>query len=433
MSISSLIRHSARVVRVALLGAGWACVACAASPLRWYSGALDREVSVELLEPAPIAAAADASAGPKGSPLVIYLKNLAAPRAGTESDESIVADFRRDGFLVAVLDYAHAPRARWPHLNRDLAALRTQLLHGTWLGERALDQAHIYFVPAGHRLKRNVMFAHDGTRTVALDVLYPSRPARPVGALLEFSCDNAERMGNNSLQFCTDTLLEGAASEGYAVAMADHPVRAPYRGFDAMPLSAQLVKAAVRTLRAEGAALGLDGRIVPVGFSRGSGMALMLVTTRDHPEFDTLGEHRDVSSEVQGAVVLSGRFTYLDLRPEDPMIPKYVKTWGERATHRDAWRAQGALDYLGAPTVPLFLSINATESPDALHQMAVLRRRLDALQSPYVYFPEDEPRGHRVPLAPAVLDPLLSYLRARLGAAATGPAPSPEKSPAPPQ
>lgn len=413
---------------VALLGIAAACLLRAAPtpPTTWRSVALEREIAVELMEP-PAAATA------KPGPLVVYLKGLAAPRVGTESDETILADIRAQGFLVATLDYRGDARARWPHLNRDLAALRTKLNRREWLADRKIDLAHIYIVPAGHRLKRNVVFARDGARTLAFDLLYPTNPVQPVGALLEFSCDNTDRMGNNSLQFCTDTLLEGAATEGFAVAMADHPVPAPYRGLDAMPVSAQLIKAAVRTLRAEGAALGLSGRIVPVGFSRGSGMALMLATTTGHAEFETLGEHRGVSSDVQGAVVLSGRFTYLDLRAEDLMIAKYAKAWGERATHLEIWRAHGALDYLRAPTVPLFLSINVTESPDALHQMEVLRRRLDELGSPHVYFPETEPRGHRVPLAPEVLDPLLSYLRARLEAAANGPAQSPEKSAASPR
>jgi len=413
----SLLRRPARAARLALLGASLAGAAFAQAPLHWRSLATGTEIRGELLEPTP---APSKSGAPL--PLVVYLENLAAPRAGTESDAAIIAGFRAEGFLVAVLDYAHAAAARWPQLNRDLAALRAQLHRREWLGDRALDAAHIYLVPAGCRLKRDVVFARDGTRTLALDILYPARPARPVGAVLEFSCDNANRMGNFSLQFCTDTLLEGAATEGFAVAMADHPVPAPYKGLDPMPLSAQLIKAAVRTLRAEGPALGLSGRIVPVGFSRGSGMALMLVTTQGHAEFETLGEHRDTSSAVDGAVVLSGRFTYLDLRADDAMIPRYERAWGPRDAHLAVWRAHGALDYLAAPTVPLFLSINATESPDALHQMEVLRRRLDALGSPYDYFPEAEPRGHRVPLAPEVLVPLLSYLRARLEGAATGPA-----------
>lgn len=419
-------RRLIRAALCALLGIAGAWPDSARAASSWHSVALDAEVAVELSEPS-------VSNAPQAVPLVIYLRGLAAPRVGTESDASIVADYRAQGFLVATLDYRGDARARWPHLNRDLAALRVQLHRREWLGDRALDTARIFIVPAGYRLKRDVVFARDGARALAMDIFYPSQPAHPVGTLLEFSCDNANRMGNYSLQFCTDTLLEGAATEGFAVAMADHPVPAPYQGIDPMPVCAQLIKAAVRTLRVESATLPIDGRIVPVGFSRGSGMALLLATTVGRAEFETVGEHREISSAVQGAVVLSGRFTYLDLRADDKMIPRYEGAWGSRAAHLETWRAHGALDYLTAPTVPLFLSINVTESPEALHQMEVLRRRLDALRSPYVYFPENDPRGHHVPLAPDVLDPLLSYLRARLGVAATGPASSPEMPPVPPR
>ncbi len=428
MSHPPLFRRFVRAALGGLLGVAGAWPDLARAVGSWHSLALEADLRVELSEPLPAPATA-----PTMQPLVIYLQGLAAPRVGTESDETIIADFRAQGFLVATLDYRGDVRAHWPQLNRDLAALRAQLHRREWLGDRALDPARIFIVPAGYRLKRDVVFARDGARVLAMDILYPSQPAHPVGALLEFSCDNARRMGNYSLQFCTDTLLEGAATEGFAVAMADHPVPAPYQGLDPMPSCAQLIKAAVRTLRAEGNALALNGGIVPVGFSRGSGLALMLATTRGRTELETVGENRGVSSDVQGAVVLSGRFTYLDLLADDKMIPRYERAWGTRAAHRDTWRAHGALDHLAAPTVPLFLSINVTESPEALHQMEVLRRRLDALRSPYVYFPETEPRGHRVPLAADVLDPLLSYLRARLGVAAIGPASSPQTPPAPPR
>jgi dienelactone hydrolase len=192
-----------------------------------------------------------------------------------------------------------------------------------------------------------------------------------------------------------------------------------------MPGCAVKTKTAVRTLRAEGSALGLNGRIVSLGFSRGSGMALLLATTNGRAEFETGGEHRGTDSSVQGAVVMSGRFTYLDLLATDPMVPKYEKTWGARDTHLETWRQQGALDYLEKPTVPLFLTINATESPEALHQMEVLRRRLTELNSPFAYHPETEPRGHKMPLAPAVLEPLHRYLQGQLRVASPEPPPSP--------
>ena len=150
-------------------------------------------------------------------------------------------------------------------------------------------------------------------------------------------------MGNTSLSICSDTILDAAATEGFAVAMADHPVAPPYKGLDAMPDCAWRIKAAVRTLRAEGSKLGLSEKIAAIGFSRGSGMALMLATTEGNATFEGHGEKPGVSSAVQGAVVMSGRFTYLDLLPDDHMIPRYDKAWGPRTNHLDIWRQAGAL------------------------------------------------------------------------------------------
>ena len=374
----------------------------------WASPATGKALALQILVPD------DASPSGAAAPVVFYLTNLSAPRVGTEPDEPILRDLRAAGYLIVLLDYAGDPHATTPWIYRDLVRLREDLRAGHLLADRKADAAHIFIVPAGCRLRRDVVFYRDTARTLALDVVYPSQPAKPVGAVLEFSCDNADRMGNFSLAFCSDALLPAAAIDGFAAAMADHPVAAPYKGLDPMPDCAWKAKAAVRTLRALGSELGFNDSIVSAGFSRGSGMALLLATTPGLAELENGGEHPGVSSTVQGAVVMSGRFTYLDLLPEDKMIPRYVKVWGERAGNEEVWRRHGALDYLRGPAVPLFLTINATESPEALHQMEVLRRRLTDLGSPFVYHPEPEPRGHKMPLDPAVLDPLHAYLRERL-------------------
>lgn len=364
--------------------------------------------------------AASASAANKPAPTVVYLANLAAPRVGTEADESILASFSAAGCAVVVLDYAHHPGSTSPGLTRDFVQLRRDIQAKAFPFAQPADPARIYVVPSGCRLLRDVVFYRDNAdpaapRTLAMDIVYPSQPRTPVGAVLEFSCDNANRMGNFSLDFCTDVIVPAAALLGHAAAMADHPVAAPYKGFDAMPDVARKVQAAVRTLRAQRHTLPLNDRIVTVGFSRGSGMALLAATAAHRPEFAGHGENSPDSADVQGSVVMSGRFTYLDLLPDDKMIPRYEKVWGPRATHLATWREHGALDYLTAPlTYPLFLTINATESPDALHQMSVLRTRLTALGSPFIYAPEDEPRGHKMPLAPAVLTELFDYLARRL-------------------
>ncbi len=57
-----------------------------------------------------------------------------------------------------------------------------------------------------------------------------------------------------------------------------------------------------------------------------------------------------------------------------------------------------------------------SESPEALHQMEVLRTRLESLGSPFYYVPEVEPRGHKVPLDPTVLTAMHAYLKEQLRA-----------------
>ncbi len=347
-------------------------------------------------------------------PVIVYLENLAAPRIGTDSDEAIIRDFLADGYLVVTLDYAHDLKARVPFINRDLGKLRDDFRAKKILPQYKVDDAHIFIVPEGCRLKRDVLYYADTNRPLSLDIIYPSQPKQPVGALIEFSCDNVDRMGNTSLSICSDTLLDAFATEGFAVAMADHPVPPPYKGLDPMPDCAIKIKAAVRTLRAEGSKLGFNGKIAPIGFSRGSGMALMLVTTMGMAEFEGHGENTNTSSDVQGAVVMSGRFTYLDLMFDDHMIPRYDKAWGERDTHLDFWRREGAMDYLTNATIPLFLTINCTEGPDAQLQMTDLRKHLAELGSDEIFMMDREPRGHKVTLVPDILSAMNAYLKSRL-------------------
>ncbi|MGC3958276.1 MAG: hypothetical protein QM813_10155 [Verrucomicrobiota bacterium] len=111
---------------------------------------------------------------------------------------------------------------------------------------------------------------------------------------------------------------------------------------------------------------------------------------------------------------MSGRFTYLDLLPDDKMLPRYAKAWGELGANRDVWRRHGALDYLTKPTLPLFLTINCTEGAEALHQMEVLQKRLATLSSEFVFKMDNEPRGHKVTLDPDILNSMNRYLKQRL-------------------
>lgn len=378
-----------------------------AQKLTWPSVATKQNLEMTLFKPASFETN-------HPTPLIIYLQNLASPRVGTDSDQTIIHDFLEDGYLVLALGYAHDSKARVPFINRDLFDLRHQVLKGRLLPGIEIDPAHVFIVPSGSRLLRDLVFYRDPDRTLAMDIIYPSHPGSPVGAVIEFSCDNVSRMGDGSLTICSDTILDGEATEGLAVAMADHPVKAPYKGLDPMPDCAWKIKAAVRTLRAQSAKLGFNGKIAPVGFSRGSGMALMLVTTKGMEEFEGHGANTNVNSDVQGGVVMSGRFSYLDLLPKDHMLPRYAAAWGDRASHLDFWRREGALDYLTGPTLPLFLTINCSEDADAQHQMILLRKRLAELGSDEIFMMDREPRGHKVTLVPEILSAMNAYLKSRV-------------------
>lgn len=350
-------------------------------------------------------------------PTVFYLVNLASPRRGTEGDGSIIRSFLEQGCQVVTVDFRSRPDARVPALNPELARLREALHSGRLLPAARIDHARSYLVPEGCRLLRDVVYYRDTEqdRVLGFDVIYPSKPATSVGAVLEFSCDNKDRMGNTSLVACSDTLLEGFASEGFAVVMADHPVKAPYKGLDPMPDCARKIKAALRQLRVSLAPLGHNGKVVPLGFSRGSGMALMLATTAGSAAFDGHGEVPSGRDDVQGGVIMSGRFTYMDLLPKDRMLSRYEKAWGPRDSSTEVWRRHGALDHWGKGELPpLFLTINCTEAPDALHQMKVLRQRLTERGAKAIFMLDEVPRGHKVTLVPEIIAAMNRYLHERL-------------------
>lgn len=353
-------------------------------------------------------------------PTIVYLLGLASPRKGTDTDAAIVADFLAQGYVVISLDYAGHENARMPTLNPDILEMRRQVLFGEYASTYTIDPTSLFIVPAGHRVKRDVYYLSTG-RTRAIDIIYPANPGFPSPAIMEFSTDNRDRMGNFALYATRDTLLEGLATEGFAVAMADHPVALGYDGIDPMPDSARKVKAAVRSLRAQSDELGLSGKIGVMGFSRGSGMALMAITTMDTDVFDGYFDNADVDDSVQAGLIMSGRFTYIDLLPTDNNLGKYTQYWGEFESNFEKWKAQGALDYLESdPGFPLFLELNSGEAvddgekSDAMHQMEVIQQRLDALGAEYTFVLEEEPAGHKMPIDPVVLAQISAYFEALL-------------------
>src|SRR4051794_30838061 len=158
---------------------------------QWPSAVTGTSLNAVVRIPERPARAADGSV-----PTIVYLKGLPIPRLGQEPDEPILRDLVQEGNLLLILDYAHDERAISPAINADMLKLR-QDIGGkvkSLLADQKVDLNRLFILIEGYRLKRDVEFARDGSRTLAMDVQYPSQPTHPVSTLMEITCDNANRM-----------------------------------------------------------------------------------------------------------------------------------------------------------------------------------------------------------------------------------------------
>jgi len=344
--------------------------------------------------------AADSTKTPNST--VVYLKNLSIPRLGREPDDQLIGEFVRSGCIVLVLDYSHHPLAVSANLNADVLKLRQDIADGkkkSLLTEYPVDPNHLYILMEGFRLKRDVEFAREGNRVLAMDVICPANPIKPVPILMEITCDNVNRMGSMSLLFCHDTLLEGAQAAGFAAAMVDHPVAPPYKGIDdPMPQCLDRMKAAVAKLRAMHGECGATESIGAIGFSRGGPFAAMLAG----------------SGDVQAALVHGNRYDYLDLLPSDPMLPRFEKAWGPAQSNRQKWAEHGASRYVTGKAAPMFLNTSDAESPEYRDGLAKLDKLLTSLGIEHVYQVDTDGRGHRVSTDPKTIQSIYSFFSEHL-------------------
>lgn len=367
---------------IALFIALVASTSAPALPLEWHSGTTGTTINGSRHRPAGTT---------QPTATVVYLTGLSIPRLGSESDDDIINAMTADGCHVIRYDYRRHPYAKSPELHLDLMKLRQEL--------KVPTPDRLFIIPEGFRLKRDVEFARDGDRVLAMDVIYPSQPKSPVPVLMEITCDNVNRMGKGSLLFCRDTLLEGGALAGFAVAMVDHPVRPPYKGLDdPMPESLDRMKAAVAKLRELSKELGTSGKIGAIGFSRGGPFAAMLAGQGD----------------VQAALIHGNRYDYLDLLDNDPMLARFEKAWGKREANADRWAVHGAARYLTEKASPMFLNTSDTESPeyrDGLEKFAALLKRRNVET---VYQVDLDGRGHRVTTDPKTLARIYAFFHQHL-------------------
>ena len=84
--------------------------------LEWNSPTLNRSIPLNIY----FQGKADKWETPE---VIVYLKNKAWERIGQESDESILSDYIRKGFIVITADYNNDARAVSPAFDKDLSQL----------------------------------------------------------------------------------------------------------------------------------------------------------------------------------------------------------------------------------------------------------------------------------------------------------------------
>ena len=281
-----------------------------------------------------------------GKPMtVVYLENLGFQKIGRNSNAEDVSWLRSQGYQVVELDYGHSEAAVAPRLNQDIIAINSSLQSGRFCGVTC-SSARSYILMEGYRLCRDIAYYRDDPAvynypdaykatqgdSLYLDLVYPANPAVSVPVVVTFSYSNSYSGNKHRRMYLPytwgafrDSFVEGASAVGFAWAVCDHPKycdwgQGKYTGgankslgaVEVNPDAARKVKSAIRTVRAVGRGMGLNGDVAVTGFSRGSTAAALAVGDGWIAEFEEAarGRFAEENSRVQCAVLGPGMFDY---------------------------------------------------------------------------------------------------------------------------
>lgn len=246
-------------------------------------------------------------------------------------------------------------------------------------------------------LAEGVRFAHgvefatiEGFRPLVLDLYLPPAGPRPAAAVVYlhgggWTVGTRRRFGR-AFKDWTPSAMERVARAGFAIASVDYRLtgEAPF------PAAVHDAKAAVRWVRANAAALGVDPvRLVAWGESAGGHLAAMVGLTAGHPELEgsSLG-NADVDSSVCGVVAW---YPPTDLvhagaqrRPDATSDPDAPDSWEARfvgaplPSAPDAARAASPITYVHAGAPPFQLHHGDEDRVVPYQQSASLAAALQA-------------------------------------------------------
>ena len=202
----------------------------------------------------------------------------------------------------------------------------------------------------GVRLVRDVVYSTIGNRELRLDVFYPAgrKRKRYPGVLLVHG--GGWRSGNKSQQA---PLAQQLAARGYVAVAVEYrlSLEAPY------PAAVHDLKAAVRWMRANAAALQLDPtKIAALGVSAGGQLAALLGATNGLPTFEGNGGNENQDSAVQAIIDIDGVLAFKHPESEEGAV---AAMWlgGTYEEAPEVWEEASPLSHVSKHTPPtLFIN-----------------------------------------------------------------------------
>ena len=259
----------------------------AAQAMSWESPLLGKSISCAVRLP-------DSDA--EKNTVVVYMKNLPAPRLGELDDETLIKGFLDQGIMVIEADYEGDPRAAAPELLPEIDRWYGYLFRTE---EHPVDNNWIYIVPEGYAIDRKVQICEVRGMPVAMDVIYPSGQNDPVPLMLQItSTKDPGKWINQRVYY-----IYGLLTTGYAGAIMD------YNGGQRVSPVGRVFpeKRAARLLRANAKKWNLSGKLGVTGHSKGSSRAAKAAFVNEAQWEDDPGPHGEQSARFQVVLASAGQ------------------------------------------------------------------------------------------------------------------------------
>jgi hypothetical protein len=299
----------------------------------------------------------------KKNPVVVYMKNLTAPRLGELDDETLVQGFLDQGMMVIEVDYKGDRRAKAPELLPEIDRWYVYLFKTK---DHPVDSDWIYILPAGYTIDRKVRICKIGNRPVDMDVIHPSGRTAPVPLMLQITSTKDPGKWINQRAY----YIYGLMTTGYAGAIMD------WNGGDRVSPRGRVFpeKQAARLLRANAKKWNLSGKLGVTGHSKGSSRAAAAVFVNEPQLENDPGPHVEQSARFQVALLSAGQHAK-EFLIEDGYLDEVSQRKRETALKQreevpvDEIRIGSTSAYITSDDPPVFLCVGELDKKFRVAQM----------------------------------------------------------------